>query len=166
MEIKPALRKLEESKDFRNWHKKNKGTYFSYAFNIPQEMPDEWQLGFYNKKKDKITTFVLNNRGVSIKPEEEVFKKEETKVNEISLEGVKITFEEALGKASEFQSKNYPKDKGMKTIVILQNMDGFGTIWNITYITELFNTLNMKIDASTGKVVEHNISSIFSFRKD
>jgi hypothetical protein len=166
MDIKPALKKLEDSLAFKEWHKKNKDTYFSYAFKIQQEMPDEWQLGFYDKKKDKITTFVVNDSAISIRPEEEVFKKEESKVNEINLEKVKLTFEAVLGKANEFQQKNYQNDKSIKTIAILQNIVEYGTIWNITYVTEAFNTLNMKIDASNGKVVEHKLSSVFDFRKE
>ena len=88
------------------------------------------------------------------------------KVNEIQLDKVKITFDSAIGKADEFQQKNFPKDKSIKTIAILQNMPNLGNIWNITYITEAFNTLNIKIDASNGKVLEHNLSSILSFRKE
>ena len=166
MDLKPALKLLEESKDYKDWHKKNKNTYFSYAFKIPQEMPDEWQLGFYDKKKDKITTFVVNGSSISIRAEEEVFKKEEAEVNEINLEKVKLAFEAALSKASQFQQKNYPNDKSIKTIAILQNITSYGDIWNITYITESFNTLNMKIDASNGKIIEYNISSVMSFRRE
>ena len=166
MELKPALKKLEESQDFKKWHNKNKDTYFSYAFKIPQEMPDEWQLGFYNKKKDKITTFVMNGDNIKIRPEEDVFKKEDMKVNEVQINKVKLTFDNAISKADEFQQKNYPKDKSIKTIAILQNITNLGNIWNITYVTEAFNTLNMKIDASNGKVLEHNLVSILSFRKE
>lgn len=167
MDLKPALKKLEENRDFKNWRKKNQNTYLSYAFKIPQEMPkDEWQFGFYNKKKDKITTFVVDTDKISIRPEEEVFKKEGAKVNEIQLNKVKITFDNAIAKANEFQSKAFQKDSSMKTIAILQNIQALGNVWNITYITELFNTLNMKIDASNGKVLQHNLSSIFSFRKE
>ena len=166
MDLKPALKKLEESQDFKKWKQKNKNSYFSYAFKILQEMPNEWQLGFYDKKKDKITTFVITGENVKIRPEEEVFKKEGTNVNEIQLDKVKLTFDNAIHKADEFQQKNFPKDKSIKTIAILQNIQGFGNIWNITYITEAFNTLNMKIDASNGKVLEHNLSSVFSFRKE
>ncbi len=165
MELKSAIKKLEGSPDFREWRKKNSGTYLSYAFKIPQEMPDEWQLGFYNRKKDKITTFVMAGDSISIKPEEEVFKKEDAKVNEIQLEKVRLTFDSAIAKANEFQEQNFPKDKSVKTIAILQNILNLGNIWNITYVTEAFNTLNMKIDASSGKVLEHNLSSILSFRK-
>ncbi len=167
MDLKPALKKLEESQDFKKWNQQNKNTYFSYAFKIPQEMgSNEWQLGFYNKKKDKITTFVIEENNIKIRPEEEIFKKEETKVNEVHLDKVKLTFDDVIVKANKFQEKNFPKDKSIKTIAILQNLSNFGDIWNITYITEAFNMLNMKIDASTGKILQHNISSVFSFRKE
>ncbi len=165
MDLKPALKKLEESQDFKKWKQKNKNSYFSYAFKILQEMPNDWQFGFYDKKKDKITTFIVSEDNIKIRPEEDVFKKEDMKVKEIELSKLKLTFDNAIYKADEFQQKNFPKDKGIKTIAILQNIQGFGNIWNITYITEAFNTLNMKIDASNGNVLEHNLSSVFSFRK-
>ena len=87
-------------------------------------------------------------------------------MGEIETNKVKITFDNAIAKASEFQSKNFPKDRGVKTITILQNIPDLGNVWNITYVTEAFNTLNIKIDASTGKVLEHNLVSVFSFGKD
>lgn len=167
MDIKPALEKLEKSDSFRKWRQKNKSTYFSYAFKIPQEMSaSDWQLGFYNAKKDKITTFVIAGDNVNIRMEEEIFKKEGAKVNEVELGNVNLDFDGAMSKAHEFQERNFPKDRSIKTIAILQNIQELGNIWNITYITETFNTLNIKIDASSGKVLEHNLSSVFSFRKE
>ena len=167
MDFKATLKKLEDNSKFKSWKKNNKNSYFSYAFKIPQEMKeDEWQLGFYNKKNDKIFTFVVKGSNIEMKPEEDVFKKEDMKVNEVQLSKVKLTFDNALSKANEFQEKNFPKDKSVKTIAIMQNLPELGNIWNITYVTETFNTLNMKIDASTGKVLENNLSSIFSFRKE
>lgn len=167
MDFKQALKGLENNSKFKSWKKNNKNSYFSYAFKIPQEMKeDEWQLGFYNKKNDKIATFAVKGSNIEIKPEEDVFKKEDMKVNEVQLNKVKLTFDNALSKANEFQEKNFPKDKSVKTIAIMQNLPELGNIWNITYVTETFNTLNMKIDATTGKVLENNLSSIFSFRKE
>jgi len=82
MELKPALKKLEESREFKKWRQKNKSTYFSYAFKILQEMdPDEWQIGFYNKKKDKITTFMIGSGSINVRAEEEIFKKEDTEAH-------------------------------------------------------------------------------------
>lgn len=165
MELIPALKKLEDSTAFKKWHNKNRSTYFSYAFKIPQEMPNQWQLGFYNKKKDKITTFVIEEDSIGIRPEEEVFKKEGTNVNKIQIVDVRLTFDNAIAKADEFQKKTFPKDRSAKTIVILQNTSELGNIWNITYVTEAFNTLNMKINASTGEIIEHKLSPVLSFRK-
>ena len=166
MDLKSALKGLESSAGFKKWHAKNKHTYFSYAFKIPQEMhQDEWQFGFYNSDNDKITTFVILNNNINIRPEEEVFKREETKISAVELGKVNTSFDDAIKKANEFQSKSFPKDRSVKTIVILQNIEELGNIWNITYVTEAFNTLNMKIDASNGKILEHNLTSIFSFRQ-
>src|SRR3989338_6283631 len=166
MDLKLLLKKLEESSDFKKWHTKNKNTYLSYAFKIPQEMKEsEWQFGFYNKKKDRITTFVIADSAITIRPEEEIFKKDDMEVSGIQLDKVKMTFDNAVAKADEFQQKNFPKDKSIKTIAILQNMPELGNIWNITYVTEAFNTLNIKIDAATGKILEHNLSSVLSFGK-
>jgi len=163
MELKKALSKLEESFEFKEWREKNKDDYFSYAFyelNI-----DEWQIGYYNKKEDNITTFIIN-KGVKIMPHEEVFKKPDTKVNEIDLNKVKLTFAKIIDKASKFQKKKYSKEEASKIIVILQNLEGFGNVWNITFVTKAFNTLNMKLSVENGKVLEHKLSSVFDFRKE
>ena len=167
MDLKPALEKLKQTQDFKQWAKGNKNDYFSYGFKIVQEMgPDDWQLGFYNRKKDRITTFVFTGGNIQIRPKEEIFKKQDMKVNEVDINKVKLTFDDAVNAAEKFQQKNFPKDKSIKTITILQNIPKLGSVWNITYITEAFNTLNMKIDASSGKIIENSISSIFSFRKE
>ena len=163
MDIKPVLEKLEKSDDFLKWKSKNKDTYFSYAFKIPQEMQEDWHIGYYNKDRDKITTFVVTGNGIDIKPEDEIFK-EERQVNGINLSNLKLSFEEIMDKAREFQAKTYPKEKSVKTIAILQSHPSLGDVWNITYITEAFNTLNMKIDASSGNVLDHKIASIFDFK--
>ena len=52
-----------------------------------------------------------------------------------------------------------------KTIVILQNLSEFGNIWNITYVTHSFKTLNMKINAENGKILHHDIVSLMDFVK-
>ena len=166
MDLKSAMKKLEGNREFKIWRGKNNSNFFSYAFKILQEMSNEWQIGFYDRKKDRITTFVVGDSSISIRPAEEVFKKEETKINEIDINKVKVSFDNALEKAHKFQTENFSNNKSIKTIAILQNVPSLGNIWNITYITETFNTLNMKIDASTGKIIEHNFASILSFRRE
>ena len=165
MEFKKALSKLEESSEFKKWREKNKDDYFSYAFCELSDAGGEWQIGYYNKKNDKITTFVINEK-IEIMPQEEVFKKPDMKVNKIDLNKVKLTFAEIVDKAIEFQKENYPKEVVDKTIAILQNLEEFGNVWNITFITRSFNTLNIKMNAGNSKVLKHKLSSIFEFRKE
>ncbi|HLG24734.1 MAG TPA: hypothetical protein VI564_07440 [Candidatus Nanoarchaeia archaeon] len=166
MSIKKILDNLEQTSEFKKWKSKNKNSYFSHAFKIPQEMkPEEWQLGFYNPKKDNITTFVVSQNSIEKRPEEEVFKKDESRISGIDFEKVSLDFETVLDAAANFQNKNFPKDKSIKTIAILQNLPNLGNVWNITYVTQAFNTLNMKIDAKSGNVIEHKLSSIFELRE-
>jgi hypothetical protein len=164
MEFKKALSKLKESSEFKKWRGKNKSNYFSYAFCELGDTGGEWQIGYYNNEEDKITTFIVDEK-IKVLPQEEVFKKTDTKVNKVDLSKVTLTFSEIVDKATEFQKEKYPNEEADKIIAILQNLEEFGNIWNMTFITKRFNTLNIKISAGNGKVLEHKLSSIFDFRR-
>ena len=90
-------------------------------------------------------------------------KKQESKID---LNKVKLSFAEIIDLASEFQKEKYPKEESNKIIAILQNLEKFGNVWNLTFITESFKTLNIKVNTENGKIVEHKLSSIFEFRKE
>ena len=167
MELKSILNRLKKSKDFRMWEKNNVNAFFSYAFKIlKEENFAGWRIGFYNKDNSKITTFSVNKDEIQINQEDDVFKKPDMSVNKINMEKLKLPFEKILHKAEAFKGKNYPKELEEKIIVILQNLDNLGDIWNITYITKAFNTLNIKVNAENGKILQHKLSSIFAFRKE
>lgn len=160
-----ALKLLDSDKEFQDWKKENKEAYFSYAFNMVrnENQLEDWQLGYYDKKKDKITTFIIKKDDIEIKPEEDVFKKEETEVRAINLDYAKLNIDDVLKKAKEFQKSRYTNELPMRVILILQNLPGLGNIWNITYVTHTFKTLNMKVSSSSGKVLEHNLTSLVDF---
>jgi uncharacterized protein YpmB len=50
-----------------------------------------------------------------------------------------------------------------KKIFILQQKES--PIWNITYLTQSLNILNMKINAETGQIIEEKIESAMNFQK-
>jgi hypothetical protein len=50
-----------------------------------------------------------------------------------------------------------------KKIFILQQKES--PIWNITYLTQSLNILNMKINAETGQIMEEKIESAMNFQK-
>ncbi|MBW3022928.1 hypothetical protein KY308_02405, partial [Candidatus Woesearchaeota archaeon] len=50
----------------------------------------------------------------------------------------------------------------IKRIAILQHLP-IGQVWNITYVTQSFNTLNIKINAETKEIVSDKLVSIVQF---
>ncbi len=166
MELNQALKKLNESKEFKEWSSKNKDTFLSYAFKMLDEHKKvPWQLGFYHKATDKIITFIVDDGLLEMKEEEEVFKKPDMAVKQINIEKLKIPFNQIFKKAEEFKKKEYPKELVSRTIAILQNLKEYGTIWNITCITRTFKTLNMKVNPENGKIMHHSVESLMSFIK-
>jgi hypothetical protein len=83
----------------------------------------------------------------------------------VDIEKVKIPFKDILKITEEFRKKGYSKELVNKTMVILQNLGSHGIIWNITYVTHAFNTLNIKVNAESGKIMKHSLDSIMSFVK-
>ena len=166
MELNLALKKLKESKEFKEWSNKNQDNFFSYAFKmLENSKSSSWQLGFYHKTTDKVMTFIVDETEIKIQQEEEIFKKPDMEVKQIDIKKVKISFEKILKKAEEFKKEKYPKELVSKTIAILQNLEEYGTVWNITYVTHSFKTLNMKINSENGKILHHNLESLMDFIK-
>ncbi len=46
--------------------------------------------------------------------------------------------------------------------MVLQNLGG-EALWNITFITEAFKVVNVRVSASSGKVISNNASAISDF---
>jgi dynactin complex subunit len=131
MNFKEAIKKLDKSEIF----KKETGI-LSHAFIMPPN--EEWQLGFYNKKTDKVITYFVKET-IEKSPPAEVMK--ENPVNELNISKVNISLKEAL----EF-AENETNSEINKKIVVLQNID-IGQVWNITFLTKDFKVVNFKIDS-------------------
>ena len=85
MELKEALGKLEESKEFKAWNKKTQDTFFSYAMKVIEENQEQpWNFGFYRKSTDKIVAFTIDKE-IEKQEEEEIFKQEDTEVKPIQI---------------------------------------------------------------------------------
>jgi len=161
MEAKEAIKSLEKSPEFKKWRKKDKESCLSNAFLILEE-PDKWSIGYYSKKKNRITTFEIGKQ-ITIKPYEKIFSTGE-EVKELKLDDVKTGLDNAVGICNTFRKKNYPSENSIKTIIVLQNLS-IGQVYNITYLTSAFSTLNMKIDTSSGKILKHTLVPLFRFDK-
>jgi len=160
MDLHSALKKLKQSKQYKDM---NKDIYFSYALIMMENnKAGPWQLGYYHKSTDKMITFIVEDE-IKMEKEEEIFKKPEMKVKPLDIEKAKIPYEEILKIAQKFQKEKYPQELSSKTIAIFQNLDQYGNIWNITYVTHSFKTLNMKINPENGKIIDNNLQSLMDF---
>ena len=162
-EFKAVLKELYDSKEYRQWAEENKKAYLTHGFiMISDDVREEWQIGFYNPEHKKITTFTVNDK-IYENPEADVFSDKKT-VLKLDSKKVKVNTEKALETAEKVHKKKYSAYTTMKKIVIVQNLE-IGHVWNITYITGSFKTLNFKIDSSTGKVLSDSLIDIFKVEK-
>ena len=162
--FKEAFGRLEKSKEFKDWKKKNKDCYLTSGFVIVEKEQGPWKAGYYDEKKNNVTSFIIDKE-ISIEPAEEIFQKKKVKIKKLDVKKVLVDLPQAIVVASNLQQEEYKEDSPLKIIAILQNMS-LGQVWNLVFITQKFNTLNIKIDTKEGKVLEHKIASIMSFKKE
>ncbi len=120
-----------------------------------------WQIDFYDENSDKITSYMMDKE-IKVNENSEAFKKPETKVEELNIKEVKTSFDEAYKKSKKIiESK---AEEPEKVIVLLQKQKI--PVWNISFITKKFNILNVRINASNGRLMEEKLISLLSFKED
>lgn len=157
MNPKEAIQKLEHSEVFRNWQNQNQGYYLVHVFYMTGHPV---QVGYYSEKADNIVTFDVDEK-VNANPASDVFKESST-VSALDMEKVMLTLDEARVKMKDLIENEYPTTKHQKEMIILQDMNG-DMVYNATYFTVDFKTLNIKINATDGKVISHSLDNLISF---
>lgn len=166
MDIKNIVSDLEKTKEFSEWKENNNGTYLVHLFKmLDKANVDEWQIGYYDKNNRKITTFVYNEetKAITLNPEAEVFKEDETHIEKLDLDKVSLNLLSAMHKAEKLKEDKYSTHPTDKAFLILQKLN-IGIVWNFTFITKTFHVLNMKINAENGHILEDKLSSIMEFK--
>ncbi len=165
MDILDAIKRLEDSKEFKGWKSKNEGFYLAHVFKMMDEAnKDAWQIGYYNPGKDRMVNFICSHE-ILITPETEVFKEPGKSINQLDTSKVKVDSEQALKIMQDCLDKNYSNVDIMKNFFILQNLPQSGTVYNITVLTRSFKTVNIKIDAETGDIKSHKEVSLIEQQK-
>lgn len=153
MEIE-AIQKVLNSDIFKNWHTDEYLVSYLLVTNTPS-------VDFYSKKTKKITSFIISDK-INLK-EDEIFQKEAKDLEELKLEDIKISLEQATQKIENIKTKKIPSEQVNKKIIILQQQ--IVPIWNLTYLTSSLNLLNIKINAINGDIIEEKLESLLSFKK-
>lgn len=161
--LRRAISKLKKDESFKGFKKDNPDAYLSSCVVITDgKNAGDWEMDYYQPKKHKITTFVLN-KSVQRKGEDDVFQKEKSDVEELKLNEVKVGFDKMMGIVEDYRKKHYAGDYPAKIIVVLQRFNG-RVIWNVTHLTSTLKIWNIKLDANDGKVIEERIENVFSLK--
>ena len=155
MIFEEEFKEITSSNEFIKFKEKNPLSFLSGVFILGTN----FQFDFYNPENEKIGSFTFI--GNDIKTEEsDVFKKENNKVKQLNLDKVKINLNNIKKLMSSLLDKY--NQKSNREITILQQ-DEF-PIWNVSYLTEQFKLLHVKINAINGKIIEEKLENIMSFK--
>ncbi len=162
MDLHGTLARLTRHPVFKEWHAKNPNYFLAHAFVMLDE-PNKgiWQIGFYNLEKERMVTFIASETEVQRTEEQEVLKGEAA-IQPLKTEEVKLSVEEALKISKQCYDENYKKEPSIKQFFIIQHAEGHN-LFNITYFTQSLKTINIKIDAGSGKIIKHSAQSLAEF---
>lgn len=163
MDINEELGKLFDSDDYRDYKKKYTDSYLVHVFFSKAKSVDIIEAGYYNIKDGSITSFKLGKE-ILLSSTEMPLKDNNSKssIKELDLKKVNYGFNDALSAALKLQKEKYPKESALKEIIVLQDL-GDGPLYNITFITSTFKTLNIKINAKTLDTLSHDLVPLIQF---
>jgi Zn-dependent metalloprotease len=164
MDAKKLIADLEKNSEFKEWRKTSKKYYLAHIFAMLDEInKDSYQVGYSSPDCTKITTFIVSKDDIQIAPDNEVFKKPGTTIAKLDVSKIKIDSDEAMAKAEEHRKKSYKQDSPIKIFFIIQNLD-LGQVYNVTFVTNTFKTINIKISATDGKILHSEATSLMDMR--
>ena len=161
MQFKEALERLRKHPEFVAWEIENPEHYLAHGFLMRGgSFVEEWQIGFYNKKEDRIVVFTIGEN-VTKNPPSELFKKE-SGVKPLDIASVSTDAKEALDAAEKYRQEHFKAHVPQQTIVLLQHLQA-GQVWNITFITEKFTVVNIKLDTTDLSVKSATCESLMGW---
>src|SRR3989338_2141201 len=156
IDIKQVQTEIEASLLFQNW-KKQHHAYLVHFFCMDEK---EVQVGYYDEKTEVIATFVKAEE-ITKTEDKEIFRQEK-KIAPLNMHNVNISMKDAEQKAEVLQKQKYPGDLVSKKIIVLQTINNIPT-YNMTLITMTFKMINLRVDATTGNVLEEKMQPIMDF---
>jgi hypothetical protein len=164
MELKEVLDLLHESEDFKKWKETDSASFLAHAFVLLDDVnKDTWQMGYFNPEKETITTFIVSEKHIERIDNQDVLRSQQA-ILELKVDQVKFNHDDALKKADEYHQQNHPREMALKKFFIIQQMDDHA-IYNITYFFQSMKTLNMKINALDGEIIDSSIQALMEFDK-
>ena len=165
MEFKEMFSKLTNDDSFKSWNALHKTCFLAHAFVMKDDKNVElWQFGYYNPASKKMTTFLSEDGKIRILAEQDVLESG-NKIETVNPKDVVISVVQMKESAEKVLKEMYNNQPLSKSFFIIQNIEGKGPLYNLTYFTMTFKTINIKINSLTGDVVEHTIMGLADFDK-
>jgi len=165
MEVHAVLDRLQASKEFLGWHKTHPEGFLAHVFVMLDEAnKDAWQIGFFSPLTEKITTFLVGKTSIDVSLDAEIMKSD-FGVQRLSPEEICVEPSVALNTANQARLAKYKADSSLKLFYVIQQT-GHGQVYNITYFTQTFKTLNYKISTKTGDLVSESAQQLVAFAPD
>jgi hypothetical protein len=160
VEIKESVEKVEASVPFGKWREAHERAFLASIFTSDKE-GDALSLNYYDKETDKMYSFSSEKPTA---PKEEEFLRKSEEILPLDMSEIKVTMDDARNKAAKVAEEHYSEEKIIRTITVLQMLEG-KQIWNVTFITANYKTINVRIDGSNGEVTSHSKASLIDFMK-
>ncbi len=129
-----------------------------------QQVEPYWQFGYFDDETENITTYVMKPEGIIAQKPDETMKEPESVIHSLDMEGVTIFEVEAHKIAMGVVTIEYNAIPVSVQIYLLQNDAELGPIWNITFITNTYEVVNVKIDVREGVVLRHKKHSLLDMQ--
>ncbi len=156
------LKAIEDAETFQTWKKAHQRCYLAHAFVLLDDPnKDIWQLGYYDDKTEKMTTVIYEKGAVTLVEAQDVLKAE-GQIKPLPVADIKLNMAEALDKAQAVMDEHYKGRQIMKTFFIIQHIDDH-SVFNITHLTQGFETINIKISTIDGKLIKHTAGKLAEF---
>ncbi|MEK6874397.1 MAG: hypothetical protein AABX52_01460 [Nanoarchaeota archaeon] len=155
MQFQKLVNRLKRSPEYKNYHSSHPKGFLAHIFVQNEGINNSmYQLGYYDPASLRMTTFIIGDDIQSIN-DQEILADPETQITPLLIKDVKADQEEIYTKAEEIREKMYPQSVPIKQFFIIQN-SLLGPIFNITYLTQRFSTINIKISTTDLNVLKHN----------
>ncbi|MFT7616190.1 MAG: hypothetical protein ACI8Y7_001019 [Candidatus Woesearchaeota archaeon] len=156
--MREEFEQLQKDEKFLAWKKEHPDVFLAHCFLMNHKaVSPNWQFGY--AQGENITVFDVGE-GVEKQEQEEAFKRPDSQIMPIDLKDVTVEYEQAFEIAQKTCGEKAPSEPVNTTICILQNIKPFGVVWNMTYVTMAFKTVNIKVDAKSGEVVAADVDSL------
>ena len=163
MKFKKLIEEIESAKEFKEWKKSHTNFYLAHAFVMKDHNSTErWQIGYYDKKTNKMEIIIQQGDRLTFVPEQEILKASQ-EILPLDPDEVKIDASQAAKAALECIKEHYPKEPIMQGFFIIQHLEG-ATVYNMTYVAQTLKTINIKLSAIDGKIIKHSIAKLADFK--